>query len=284
MIATATATTVTAQSAAADPYVDEILKSDFYGPILDEMKLSDEAVSPIDESCCDTLKMWGDIGLFAGRFDQSEHQHNGRPVYRAAAGELKVFFNAQLNRWTVSDEVHDRVQLRAIGQGNACPDASDWLVWDGTTYVTPDTTEPWAPYVVSEQMFECRIVDFSVDMLKRQIGDKLCTLLQSEKGVASGRFCREGEKIAQMIFAEWDESTTNSFLNVNLAMVLDKVKSLDQWHSVVNSILIKRTFDTEPELVNQIRSYIRMIVSDVRENYQNSAFAEEDSRFLFLKV
>lgn len=102
MIATAS-TTVTAQSA-ADPYVDEILKSDFYGPILDEMKLADDTVAPIADSCCATLKMWGDIGLFAGRFDQSEHQHNGRPVYRAAAGELKVFFNAQLNRWTVSDE------------------------------------------------------------------------------------------------------------------------------------------------------------------------------------
>ena len=126
--------------------------------------------------------------------------------------------------------------------------------------------------------------NFSIDTLKRQIGDKLCSLLQSEKGVASGRFCREGEKIAQMIFAEWDDSTTNSFLNVNLAMVLEKVKSLDQWHSVVNSILIKRTFETDVELVNQIRSYIRMIVTDVRENYQNSAFAEEDSRFLFLKV
>ena len=180
--------------------------------------------------------------------------------------------------------MHDRVQLRAIGQGTACPDQSDWLVWDGTGYTKPDTTEPWAPYVESEQMLECRITDFSVDTLKRQIGDKLCSLLQSEKGIASGRFCREGEKIAQMIFAEWDSSVTNSFLNVNLAMVLDKVTSLDQWHSVVNSILVKRTFDTDVKLVNQIRAYIRMIVSDVRENYQNSAFAEEDSRFLFLKV
>jgi len=278
------ASTTSVQAQAMDPYVDEILKSDFYGPILDEMKLADSAVSPA-QTCCTTIKTWGDIGLFAGRFDVVDsHEHNGRPVYRAAAGELKVFFNAILNRWTVSDEVHDRVQLRAIGQGSGCPDQSDWLVWDGTTYVTPDTTEPWAPYVESEQMLECRMENFSIDTLKRQIGDKLCSLLQSEKGVASGRFCREGEKIAQMIFAEWDESTTNSFLNVNLAMVLDKVKSLDQWHSVVNSILIKRTFETDVDLVNQIRSYIRMIVTDVRENYQNSAFAEEDSRFLFLKV
>jgi len=278
------AASTSVQAQAIDPYVDEILKSDFYGPILDEMKLGNVAVSPT-QNCCTTIKTWGDIGLFAGRFDQvNSQEHNGRPVYRAAAGELKIFFNAILNRWTVSDEVHDRVQLRAIGQSSGCPDQSDWLVWDGTTYVAPDTTEPWAPYVESEQMLECRMKNFSIDTLKRQIGDKLCSLLQSEKGVASGRFCREGEKIAQMIFAEWDESTTNSFLNVNLAMVLDKVKSLDQWHSVVNSILIKRTFETDVELVNQIRSYIRMIVTDVRENYQNSAFAEEDSRFLFLKV
>jgi len=136
-------------------------------------------------------------------------------------------------------------------------------------------------------MLECRPENFSVDQLKSDIGNKLCSLLQASKSSKTsnpGRFCREGEKIAQMIFSDWAESTTNSFLNVNLAMVLDKVKSLDQWHSVVNSILIKRTFETDPAVVNQIRAYIRMIVNDVRENYEDSLFAEEDSRFLFLKV
>jgi len=98
------AASTSVQAQAIDPYVDEILKSDFYGPILDEMKLGNVAVSPT-QNCCTTIKTWGDIGLFAGRFDQvNSQEHNGRPVYRAAAGELKIFFNAILNRWTVSDE------------------------------------------------------------------------------------------------------------------------------------------------------------------------------------
>ena len=46
----------TVQAQANDPYVDEILKSDFYGPILDEMKLADAAVSPA-QTCCTTIKV-----------------------------------------------------------------------------------------------------------------------------------------------------------------------------------------------------------------------------------
>ena len=46
----------TVQAQANDPYVDEILKSDFYGPILDEMKLAETAVSPT-QNCCTTIKV-----------------------------------------------------------------------------------------------------------------------------------------------------------------------------------------------------------------------------------
>ena len=41
-------------AAQADPYVDEFLKSDFYGPILNDMKL--ESFEPA-QSCCDKLKV-----------------------------------------------------------------------------------------------------------------------------------------------------------------------------------------------------------------------------------
>ena len=41
-------------AAQADPYVDEFLKSDFYGPILNDMKL--ENFEPA-QSCCDKLKV-----------------------------------------------------------------------------------------------------------------------------------------------------------------------------------------------------------------------------------
>jgi len=263
-----------------DDYTDDFLKSDFYGPIENSILA---APTPSIESCCQTLKLWGDIGLFAGRFDQSTKIHNGFPVYKAVGGDMKIFFNQALNRWSVSDEVNDRVLLRALGDATSCPDESNWLVWDGTSFSSPDLTEPWAPYVESEQMLECRPTDFSVDHLKTEIGDSLCTFLRAESGQNSGRFCREGQKIAEMIFADWDLST-NNFLNENLQMVLSKVKSLDQWHSVVNSILIKRTFETRHETVDNIRSYIRLIVNDIKSNYADSQFAEDDNRFLYLKV
>jgi len=268
-------------AASADPFTDDVLKSDFYGPIEHGMK--SHAAVPAKSDCCAKIKTWGDIGLFAGRFDLTENEHNGFPIYKAAAGELKLFYNQFLNRWTVSDEVNDKVLLRAIGQPTSCPDASDWLVWDGSFFASPDLTEPWAPYVKSEQMLECKPTDFTTASLKRQIGDKLCSFLRAESGVNSGRFCREGEKIAQMIFADW-ESTSNNFLNENLSMVLAKVHTLDQWHSVVNSILVKRTFETQQDVVDQIRGYIKMIINDIRGNYKGAGFAEEDSRFLYLKA
>jgi len=50
------AASTSVQAQAIDPYVDEILKSDFYGPILDEMKLGNVAVSPT-QNCCTTIKV-----------------------------------------------------------------------------------------------------------------------------------------------------------------------------------------------------------------------------------
>ena len=86
-----------------------------------------------------------------------------------------------------------------------------------------------------------------------------------------------------MIFADL-ESTTNQFLNENLSMILEKISTLNQWHSVVNSILIKRTFVTQDDVVEQIKAYIRIIIADIKANFNESKFAEDDSRFLYLQV
>lgn len=265
-----------------DLFADDMLKSDFYGPISDEFQV--KVAKPNDTECCSTLKLWGDIGLFAGRFDATTNMHNGFPVYKAAGGDMKLFYNDYLNRWTVSDEVNDRVLLRGLGSPTSCPTDSNWLIWDGNSFSAPDLTEPWAPYVKADKMFECRPTNFSFENLKTQIGDSLCGFLRAESGVKSTRFCREGEKIAEMIFADWEHSTTNQYLNENLLMVLQKVTTLDQWHSVVNSILIKRTFETQDDVVDHIKAYIRIIIADIKQNYSKSKFAEDDSRFLYLKV
>ena len=65
----------------------------------------------------------------------------------------------------------------------------------------------------------------------------------------------KGEKISEMIFADWAE-TTDSHLDSNLLMTLKKVQTLNQWNAIINQILFRRSFDTKEDLVMSIKSYI----------------------------
>ena len=93
---------------------------------------------------------------------------------------MKIFYNDYLNRWTVSDEVNDRVLLRGLGSATECPTDSDWLIWNGASFEAPDLTEPWAPYVKSEQMLECRPTDFSIEKLKQSAEETKTRRLEAE--------------------------------------------------------------------------------------------------------
>ena len=48
--------------------------------------------------------MWGDVTLFSGRFDKADETYSGFPVYHAASGDLKVFFNPSFNRNVQDDD------------------------------------------------------------------------------------------------------------------------------------------------------------------------------------
>ena len=84
------------------------------------------------------------------------------------------------------------------------------------------------------------------------------------------RLCQsfEGEKISEMIFADWAE-TTDNHLDSNLLMTLEKVKTLNQWNAMINQILFRRSFDTKEDLVMSIKSYINSGLLSKRWHFWN---------------
>ena len=152
-------------------------------------------------------------------------------------------------------------------------------------------------------MLECKPTEFNADILKAAVGEKLCQLTGHV-----GRFCREGmgfsenetdfgpkqgsfwprpegsfrpeienesfegEKISEMIFADWAE-TTDSHLDSNLLMTLKKVQTLNQWNAIINQILFRRSFDTKEELVMSIKSYIN-----------SGSFSSKSQYFLLIEI
>ena len=77
------------------------------------------------------IQVWGDIDLFSGRMDLVDLDESGYPIYIGAAGDIKVYFNAELNRWVASDSLDENEEIRAIGNNESCPDQTNWLVWNG---------------------------------------------------------------------------------------------------------------------------------------------------------
>ena len=113
------------------------------------------------------IKVWGDIALFSGRFDQVTGDH-AHPDYVASTGDLNLYFHPHFNRWVVSNQIAygKDTEIRAFGDGSgACPEQQNWRVWNGQSFEQPDLVEPWSPYVAAERMFECRPDSFQVSIL-----------------------------------------------------------------------------------------------------------------------
>lgn len=253
--------------------------SELFGPL--ETAAVTTLVEPTE--CCSTLKVWGDIELFTGRFDKSDEVHESFPVYTATRGGLKLFFNTAANRWIVSSNIDDS-DVRAIGGSTPCPDQDDdWKVWNGIAFDEPSLEEPWSPYIIAPKVLECRPETFEISDLSTALASKFCDFIHSSDGIHSGRLCREGEKVSQLAFGSW-ENSTNNFLNSNLMMTVKYIETLDQWHAVVNSIILKRTWESDPEIISSLRNYVLQTINEVRNSYSEEPWAEADSRFLFLQA
>jgi len=264
------------------PDYEDYDNSIYYSTISSVPKVTDP-VSPA--ACCDSLKMWGDIPLFAGKFN-IDGEHDGFPAYKAVAGELKMFFNADLNRWVVSDKVDNSADIRAYGKATSCPDTKhSWKVYDIITeeFETPDLTEPWTPYINSSKMFECWPKSFTAEDLSAALTTKLCDLVKTSDPVHYGRHCRDGEKAIQLVFADWTDAT-DRFLSPSFLISAGHIETLDQWHALIRSVIVKRTWEMKEENVNAMESFVRYTVNSIRSNFENDLWAAEDSRFYYLKV
>lgn len=268
------------QTTAPFTFDDEVIDfADLYGPL----EVAKSVQPPPYRRCCSTLKMWGDIALFTGRFDKTDEEYDSFPVYKASRGDLKLFFNSYVNRWIVSTDTDDFF-VRALGGSTSCPDdETAWKVWQGAGFEKPELIEPWSPYVESNKMFECRPDAFEVSDLSNALSTKFCNFIKSTNGVHSERLCREGHRVLQLAFGDWKRSTDN-FLDSNILMTVRHIQTLDQWHAVLNSIVLKRTWESEHEVVTSIKTYIRSIVSEVRELYKDEVWAQSDDRFIFLQA
>ena len=69
-----------------------------------------------------------------------------------------------------------------------------------------------------------------------------------------------------------------------MLLTIEHIKTLDQWHSTVNSIILKRTWETAPDIISGLKSFVKATVSDVRRAYGEYQWAQSDPKFLFLQA
>ena len=129
----------------------------------------------------------------------------------------------------------------------------------------------------------------------------------------SSRVCREAQKVSTLIFADW-EAASDRFMDSNILLTLNKIRTLDQWHASVNSILLKRTWDSDRSVITSLQEfddivfllelldhdlvkllefnfiffhhlkfYVKNLVLEIRQTYPDELWAQTDSRFLFLQ-
>jgi len=175
-------------AAESSPVPFEFDSSEFFGPSKFVSKLP-KADAVEAQNCCKTLKVWGDIALFSGRFDQVTGDH-AHPDYVASTGDLNLYFHPHFNRWVVSNQIAygKDTEIRAFGDGSgACPDQQNWRVWNGESFEQPDLVEPWSPYVAAERMFECRPDSFQMADLISSLKSKICTMMNHSTNPAVKR-------------------------------------------------------------------------------------------------
>ena len=78
--------------------------------------------------------------------------------------------------------------------------------------------------------------------------------MAQQSSVHSSRVCREAHKVSTLIFADW-EAASDRFMDSNILLTLNKIRTLDQWHASVNSILLKRTWDSDRSVITSLQEF-----------------------------
>ena len=200
-------------------------------------------------------------------------------MYEASSGPLKVFFDGTLNQWVASDDLSAST-YRALGSATACPQQSDWKVFIEGEFGLPILEQERVPYIEPEHMLECVPETFSIGNYKHDLIHQMCSMFD---GKGASRACREVRTMIELVFADWDGSS-NKTIRVWDAMLVPYLKTLDQWHQQVVSVLLRRTFDSRPEIEKSVRHSIQSSITSIRHLYQQRNFAKKDSRFAYLWI
>lgn len=255
-------------------------RAQFFGSIT---KIETNVEIPQIEQCCTSLKVWGDVALFSGRFNLMEKTFNNFPTYEATAGELKLFFNSKINKWTVSDTIDNESEIRAVGGSQSCPAGDKWEIYNGTEFEVLDLTEPWVPYVASNELFQCRPEEFSFQDLQVGLYDVICNMIRSSGGVQSSKYCREADQVISLTLADWEKSS-DRLINADTLLTTSHIVNLDQWHSVLTTIIFKRSWDMDKDVTNSLKQYVAEFVGNLKSTFAEENWTKEDQRFKFLYV
>lgn len=252
----------------------------YYGPITSVDK---SLMVPIVEKCCSKFKVWS-YELFCREFNILDEKFNNFPTFGAKSGGLKLFFNSKINKWTVSDNLSNEADIRAVGGSNSCPDSVDlWAVFNGKTFEDMDLTQLQVPYIKSNRFFECVPEEFSIKDLETGLSNTICNFIQSSKGVKSAKFCREAGQVVALTLADWDNSS-NKLINSDLLLTANHTENIDQWHSILTTIIFRRSWEMDPQVTQTLQSYIAEFVRNLKITFEGENWTEDDSRFSFLSL
>ena len=67
----------------------------------------------------------------------------------------------------------------------------------------------------------------------------------------------KADKMSEMIFGDWEDSNSKFLDESGLILATEKIESIDQWWSLANMILVRRTFDTKTQTVQSIQKFIK---------------------------
>lgn len=234
-----------------------------------------EKIPKSDLKCCENLKVWGDIALFSGRIRKVSDTS-----YSSSSGDIALSFDAELARWVLHKK-DDKDMIRGYSSEDeveiTCPEKSGFMIWDGENFTEPDLTEPWSPYIVPSHFLECVPEEFTAHDLSDALAEKFCSF------VDDSRLCGEAKRAVHMTFAEWDDST-DSFLKPDTLMKVKYVENLDQWHALLKTVIIRRTWSSTPDVQDALNHFIRDLVKRTRSEYSSQSWAAEDERFLWLNA
>ena len=108
-------------------------------------------------------------------------------------------------------------------------------------------------------------------------------MIRSSGGVQSSKYCREADQVISLTLADWEKSS-DRLINADTLLTTSHIVNLDQWHSVLTTIIFKRSWDMDKDVTNSLKQYVAEFVGNLKSTFAEENWTEEDQRFKFLYV